>query len=180
LLELLRIADVITLHVPENESTKNLMGPNELAQLQQTCVLINTARGNVVDLSSLESALDHGRLKGAALDVFPREPRSEDEPFENPLRRFDNVLLTPHIGGSTIEAQENIGREVAEKLAKYSDQGSTVSAVNFPEVALAAHPDNTGSAHPSQSPGVLSEINRVFLKLDQHLGPILQTPRLTS
>ncbi len=177
LLDLLRTADVITLHVPENESTKNLIGPNELGQLKSNCVLINTARGNVVDLTSLESALDHGRLKGAALDVFPREPRSEDEPFENSLRRFDNVLLTPHIGGSTIEAQENIGREVAEKLTKYSDQGSTVSAVNFPEVALTAHPGQHRLLHIHHNrPGVLSEINRVFSSNSINiLGQYLQT-----
>ena len=177
LLDLLRTADVITLHVPENESTKHLIGPNELAQLKPDCVLINTARGNVVDLSSLESALDHGRIKGAALDVFPREPRSEEELFDNPLRRFDNVLLTPHIGGSTIEAQENIGREVAEKLAKYSDQGSTVSAVNFPEVALAAHPGQHRLLHIHHNrPGVLSEINRVFSSNSINiLGQYLQT-----
>lgn len=177
LLELLRTADVITLHVPENDSTEHLIGANELAQLKPTAALINTARGNVVDLAALESALDHGRLKGAAIDVFPREPHSEEEPFDNPLRRFDNVLLTPHIGGSTMEAQENIGREVAEKLIKYSDQGATVTAVNFPEVALAAHPGQHRLLHIHHNrPGVLSEINRVFSSNAINiLGQYLQT-----
>ena len=177
LLELLRSADVITLHVPENDSTTNLIGPAELAQLKPNCVLINTARGRVVDLAALESALDHGKLKGAAIDVFPLEPRADDEPFENPLRRFDNVLLTPHIGGSTVEAQENIGREVAEKLVQYSDQGSTVGAENFPEVALAAHPGQHRLLHIHHNrPGVLSEINRVFSSNAINiLGQYLQT-----
>jgi D-3-phosphoglycerate dehydrogenase len=175
--ELLRRADVITLHVPENETTHHLIGPLELAQLKPSCVLINTARGNVVDLSALEAALDAGRIKGAGLDVFPHEPRSDDEAFESRLRQFDNVLLTPHIGGSTIEAQENIGREVAEKLAKYSDQGTTVSAVNFPEVALASHPNQHRLLHIHQNrPGVLSEINQVFSSNAINiLGQYLQT-----
>jgi D-3-phosphoglycerate dehydrogenase len=177
LLDLLRTADVISLHVPENDSTSNLIGATELAQLKPNCVLINTSRGKVVDLRALEAALDHGKLKGAAIDVFPQEPRGEDEPFENALRRFDNVLLTPHIGGSTVEAQENIGREVAEKLVQYSDKGSTVSAVNFPEVALPEHPGQHRLLHIHHNrPGVLSEINRVFSSNTINiLGQYLQT-----
>lgn len=176
-LELLRTADVITLHVPENDSTRNLIGAAELAELKPMSVLINTSRGSVVDLAALETALDQGRLRGAALDVFPEEPRADDEPFENSLRRFDNVLLTPHIGGSTIEAQEKIGREVAAKLVQYSDQGSTVSAVNFPEVALATHPGQHRLLHIHRNrPGVLSEINRVFSSNAINiLGQYLQT-----
>jgi D-3-phosphoglycerate dehydrogenase len=177
LAELLQNSDVISLHVPESESSRHLIGAAELDQVKPTCVLINTARGNVVDLAALESALDRGRVKGAGLDVFPEEPRSDDEAFENPLRRFENVLLTPHIGGSTVEAQENIGREVAEKLAKYSDLGTSVTAVNFPEVALAAHPEQHRLLHIHQNrPGVLSEINQVFSSNAINiLGQYLQT-----
>jgi D-3-phosphoglycerate dehydrogenase len=175
--ELLRTADVITLHVPENRSTRNLIGAAELAQVKPSAVLINSARGNVVDLAALEAALDRERLKGAALDVFPDEPRADDEAFDNPLRRFDNVLLTPHIGGSTLEAQENIGREVAEKLVQYSDLGSTVSAVNFPEVALAAQAGQHRLLHIHHNrPGVLTEINGVFsANAINILGQYLQT-----
>lgn len=177
LLDLLRSADVISLHVPENESTYHLIGPEELNQIRPDSVLINTARGNVIDLEALEASLDQRKLRGAALDVFPIEPRADDESFENPLRRFDHVLLTPHIGGSTLEAQENIGREVAAKLAQYSDHGTTVTAVNFPEVALPPHPQQHRLLHIHQNhPGVLSEINRVFSANGINiLGQYLQT-----
>ncbi len=137
--ELLRSCDVISLHVPENPSTKNLMSAERIAQLKQDSILVNAARGTVVDIDALAAALEAGKIRGAAVDVFPVEPASADEVFESPLRKFDNVLLTPHIGGSTVEAQENIGTEVALKFVKYSDNGSTLSAVNFPEVSLPEH-----------------------------------------
>ena len=126
-------------------------------------ILINASRGTVIDIDALVSALDSGHVAGAAIDVFPVEPKSNTEEFESPLRRFDNVILTPHVGGSTQEAQENIGIEVAGKLAKYSDNGSTLSAVNFPEVSLPDHPGRSRLLHIHENrPGVLTQINQAF------------------
>jgi D-3-phosphoglycerate dehydrogenase / 2-oxoglutarate reductase len=131
--------------------------------MKATAVLINASRGDVVDIDALADALKTRRLLGAAIDVFPEEPQSNNEPFVSPLLGCDNVLLTPHIGGSTLEAQENIGYEVAEKLVRYSDNGSTLSAVNFPEVSLPSHPDSHRLLHIHKNiPGVLSRINAVF------------------
>ena len=118
--DLLSSCDIISLHVPENASTKNLINAERIAQLKQDSILINAARGTVVDIDALAEALEKGHIRGAAIDVFPEEPASINEEFVSPLRRFDNVLLTPHIGGSTAEAQENIGSEVAGKFVKYS------------------------------------------------------------
>ncbi len=161
--ELLSTCDVISLHVPENYSTKNLMSKERIEQLKQNSILINAARGTVVDLDALADALDNRCILGAAIDVFPTEPASINDPFESPLRRFDNVILTPHIGGSTSEAQENIGSEVANKLVKYSDNGSTLSAVNFPEVSLPEHFGTKRLMHIHQKrPGILNKINQIF------------------
>lgn len=129
--ELLGSCDVISLHVPDLPSTRNLMSAERIAQLKQDSILINAARGTVVDIDALAAALEQGKVRGAAVDVFPVEPASINEEFVSPLRKFDNVILTPHIGGSTAEAQENIGFEVAGKFVKYSDNGSTLSSVNF-------------------------------------------------
>jgi D-3-phosphoglycerate dehydrogenase len=126
-------------------------------------VFINASRGTVVDIDAAAAALERGALGGAAFDVYPVEPEGNDQEFLSPLRRFENVLLTPHIAGSTIEAQANIGTEVADKLVRYSDNGSTLSAVNFPEVALPAHPGSHRLLHIHHNvPGVLSRINDVF------------------
>ncbi|TNG94570.1 phosphoglycerate dehydrogenase [Pasteurellaceae bacterium USgator11] len=161
--ELLSTCDVVSLHVPENDSTKNLMSRERIEQLKQDSILINAARGTVVDIVALAEALDSGRVLGAAIDVFPTEPASINDPFESPLCRFDNVILTPHIGGSTSEAQENIGSEVANKLVKYSDNGSTLSAVNFPEVSLPEHSGTKRLMHIHHNrPGVLNKINQIF------------------
>ena len=130
--ELLQQADVISLHVPDTESTRGLMGTKELAAMKPGAMLINAARGQIVDIDSLCKVLKSGHLGGAAIDVFPVEPKSNQEEFLSPLRQFDNVILTPHIGGSTQEAQANIGIEVAEKIVVYSDNGTSTSAVNFP------------------------------------------------
>lgn len=137
--ELLNKCDVISLHVPETNETKNMMGKEEFDRMKPGAIFINAARGTVVDIPALCGALDSGHLGGAAIDVFPTEPKTNADPFESPLMQFDNVILTPHVGGSTQEAQENIGVEVAGKLAKYSDNGSTLSSVNFPEVSLPLH-----------------------------------------
>lgn len=161
--QLLASSDVVSLHVPESAATQNLIGAAQLAQMPAGSILINASRGTVVDIDALADALQSGALGGAGVDVFPVEPRSNDDEFVSPLRRFDNTFLTPHIGGSTIEAQENIGMEVAEKLARYSDTGTTTSSLNFPEVALPEHAGCHRLLHIHRNvPGVLSAINSVF------------------
>ena len=163
LTQLLQRSDIISLHVPETPQTKNLIGTAELAVMKQGSILINASRGTVVDIDALAEALTEKKLSGAAIDVFPTEPKSNDEEFVSPLRQFDNVILTPHIGGSTQEAQENIGIEVAGKLAKYSDNGSTITAVNFPEVSLPELANRSRLLHVHHNrPGVLTQINQAF------------------
>lgn len=160
--ELLNKCDVISLHVPETAGTKNMMGAEEFARMKPGAIFINAARGTVVDIPALCNALESGHIAGAAIDVFP-EPASNKEPFESPLMKFDNVILTPHVGGSTQEAQENIGIEVAGKLAKYSDNGSTLSSVNFPEVSLPEHRSCSRLLHiHANRPGILTQINTIF------------------
>ncbi|MEZ9538186.1 phosphoglycerate dehydrogenase [Shewanella sp. 10N.286.51.B8] len=160
---LLNEADVISLHVPETTQTKNMIGATEFEQMRSKSFFINASRGTVVDIDALSDALKSGHIAGAAIDVFPVEPKSNDDEFISPLRGQDNVIITPHIGGSTAEAQENIGIEVAGKLAKYSDNGSTVSAVNFPEVSLPQHKGTSRLLHVHHNrPGVLIKINQAF------------------
>jgi D-3-phosphoglycerate dehydrogenase len=161
--ELLQKADVVTLHVPELPSTQNMMGREQFRKMKFGSIFINAARGTCVDIDAACEALDELRLVGAAFDVFPVEPKANDEEFMSPLRKYDNVILTPHIGGSTAEAQANIGLEVSEKFVRYSDNGSTLSAVNFPEVALPTHAGAHRLMHIHKNvPGVLSKINNVF------------------
>ena len=161
--QLLSSSDVVSLHVPENDSTHNMIAEKQLAQMASGSILINASRGTVVDIDALAASLESGRLGGAGIDVFPEEPRSNEEEFISPLRRFDNTLLTPHIGGSTVEAQENIGMEVAEKLAHYSDNGTTTSSVNFPGVALPEHSGSHRLLHIHNNvPGMMSAINNIF------------------
>jgi D-3-phosphoglycerate dehydrogenase len=161
--ELLATADIVTLHVPELPSTKDMIGAEQLAKMKKGGILINAARGTVVDIDALAAALESGHLAGAAIDVFPVEPHSNSDEFISPLRKFDNVFLTPHVGGSTQEAQENIGLEVAEKLVRYSDTGATTTSVNFPEVALPSHPGKHRLLHVHHNvPGVMMAINKVF------------------
>ena len=159
--DLLNMSDVVSLHVPENASTKNMMGPEELALMKPGALLINASRGTVVDIPALCDALSR-KHAGAAIDVFPTEPATNSDPFNSPLCEFDNVILTPHIGGSTQEAQENIGLEVAGKLAKYSDNGSTLSAVNFPEVSLPLHGGRRLLHIHENRPGILTALNQIF------------------
>jgi len=175
--ELLGMCDVISLHVPETQATKNMMSQVQFEQMKDGAVFINAARGTVVEIDALCSALACGKLLGAAVDVFPVEPRTNDDEFVSPLRDFDNVILTPHVGGSTMEAQENIGYEVAEKLVKYSDNGSSITSVNFPEVALPEHPHAHRLLHVHENiPGVLSKINNVFSENNINIsGQYLQT-----
>lgn len=165
---LLGESDVVSLHVPETPQTQYMIGTEQFAAMKSGAIFINASRGTVVDIDALAQALTDKKVAGAAIDVFPIEPKGNDDEFISPLRNFDNVILTPHIGGSTKEAQENIGLEVASKLAKYSDNGSSLSAVNFPEVSLPGYslPGQTGASrllhiHHNQ-PGVLTQINQAF------------------
>jgi len=163
--ELLAVSDVVTFHVPETPLTQGMMGREQFARMKPGAMLINASRGTVVDIAAAAKALESKHLAGAAFDVFPVEPEGNDEEFLSPLRRFEYVILTPHIAGSTIEAQANIGTEVSEKLVRYSDNGSTMTAVNFPEVSLPAHPGSHRLLHIHHNvPGVLSKINSVFSK----------------
>lgn len=175
--ELLGEADVVTLHVPSTPQTRGMFDRRAIGLMKPEAVLINASRGNVVDLDALAERLRAGTLLGAAIDVFPEEPKSNDEPFRSPLIGLDNVILTPHIGGSTQEAQANIGLEVSEKLIRYSDNGSTLSAVNFPEVALPEHPGQHRLLHIHRNvPGVLSAINQILSDSKVNIaGQYLQT-----
>lgn len=161
--QLLTSSDVVSLHVPETPQTQNMIGSAELEVMKPGSILINASRGTVVDIDALAEVLSNKHISGAAIDVFPVEPKSNTEEFVSPLREFDNVILTPHVGGSTQEAQQNIGIEVAGKLAKYSDNGSTLSAVNFPEVSLPEHTNRSRLLHiHHNAPGVLTQINQAF------------------
>ncbi|MCY9805411.1 phosphoglycerate dehydrogenase [Vibrio scophthalmi] len=175
--ELLNKCDVISLHVPETPETKNMMGADEFARMKPGAIFINAARGTVVDIEALCHSLEAGHISGAAVDVFPTEPATNAEAFESPLQKYDNVILTPHVGGSTQEAQENIGVEVAGKLAKYSDNGSTLSSVNFPEVSLPEHRDCSRLLHIHKNrPGILTQINTIFAEEGINIaGQYLQT-----
>jgi len=160
---LLAEADVVSLHVPETAETANMIDARALAHMKPGAVLINNARGTVVDLEALAAALRERRVGGAAIDVFPYEPGSNNERFETPLQNLANVILTPHIGGSTAEAQARIGEEVARKLIDYSDTGATLGAVNFPEVQLPPRPSGTRYMHVHRNvPGLLFRVNDVF------------------
>ncbi|MBZ5603643.1 MAG: phosphoglycerate dehydrogenase [Acidobacteriia bacterium] len=174
---LLEQSDAVTLHVPETPQTLKMIGAAQIARMKSGSLLINASRGTVVDIDALVEALRSNHLAGAALDVFPTEPKGAGDSFTSPLRGFDNVILTPHIGGSTEEAQQNIGVEVAEKLIKYSNNGSTLTAVNFPEVSLPEYPGKHRLLHIHRNqPGVLSAINKIFS--EEHIniaGQYLQT-----
>ena len=175
--ELLNMSEAVTLHVPEDATTANMMKGHCIAQMKEGAHLINASRGTVVEIDALAEAIKSGRLAGAAIDVFPVEPKSNDDEFISSLRGLDNVLLTPHIGGSTQEAQANIGIEVASKLVKYSDNGSTLSAVNFPEVSLPGTEETHRYMHIHHNkPGVLNAINQIFMKDHINIiGQYLQT-----
>ncbi|QDJ12219.1 D-3-phosphoglycerate dehydrogenase (plasmid) [Roseomonas mucosa] len=162
--ELLGAAQVVSLHVPDLPSTRGMIGAGELAVMPPGSYLVNTSRGHVVDIESLAAALRDQRLAGAAVDVFPREPKSAAERFESPLRGLPNTILTPHIAASTAEAQARIGDEVAQKLVAYSDVGDTTGAVNFPEVALPLRPGGgVRFMHVHRNaPGVLGQIVAAF------------------
>ncbi|MCK5460467.1 phosphoglycerate dehydrogenase [Candidatus Gracilibacteria bacterium] len=176
--ELLNKSDFITLHVPNTKQTQNMFGYKEIRQMKKGSHLINASRGTVVDIEALADALKSKHLLGAAIDVFPKEPKSKEEKFESPLQNLDNVILSPHIGGSTIEAQENIGINTAHKLIDYSNLGNTDSTVNFPKVSLPIlDKSHNRYLHIHENkPGVMKSINELFLKVGINvIGQYLQT-----
>jgi len=161
--ELLSVTHLVTLHVPETSLTRNMISEKELGMMRKGSCLINASRGSVVSIPALVSALEAEHILGAALDVFPDEPASSGDPFISDLRKFDNVILSPHVGGSTTEAQENIGTEVAEKLVRYSDTGDTIGATNFVQISLQPNKNAQRFLHIHRNePGVLKEVNYVF------------------
>ncbi|MGJ4891806.1 phosphoglycerate dehydrogenase [Bradyrhizobium sp. HKCCYLRH3099] len=175
--ELLANSDVVSLHVPETPATANMIGERQIRHMKDGAYLINNSRGTVVDIDALASALREGKLSGAAVDVFPVEPASNADPFVSPLQGLPNVILTPHVGGSTEEAQDRIGGEVARKLIDYSDVGSTFGAVNFPQVQLPARPTGTRFIHVHRNvPGVLRQVNEAVSRHNINiLAQYLQT-----
>jgi D-3-phosphoglycerate dehydrogenase len=164
---LLAQSDIVSLHVPETPATHGMIGEAELRLMKRGAYLINNSRGTVVDLDALSRAVREGHLAGAALDVFPVEPSSNSDRFQSPLQGLENVILTPHIGGSTEQAQDRIGREVARKMVDYIDSGSTMGAVNFPQVQLQARSLGARFSHVHRNaPGMLRRLNEVFLQRD--------------
>lgn len=174
---LLGEADIVSLHVPDTAETRELIGGRELGLMQRGAYLINASRGHVVDVEALAVALEEGRLAGAAVDVFPGEPAESSRPFDSPLRGMEQAILTPHIGGATLEAQAEIGREVARKLITYSDRGTTLGAVNFPELNLAEQAGTHRILHVHHNvPGILLQVGRVFAEREINVvGQYLQT-----
>ncbi|MGE0054602.1 MAG: phosphoglycerate dehydrogenase [Hyphomicrobium sp.] len=174
---LLTRSDVVSLHVPETSETQDMIRAEQIALMKPGAFLINNARGTVVDLAALADALRTNHLGGAAIDVFPKEPTSNNEKFETPLQNLPNVILTPHIGGSTEEAQENIGAEVARKLVDYCDVGSTQGAVNFPQVQLPTRPNGTRFIQMHHNiPGEMRRLNDVFARHNVNIATqFLQT-----
>lgn len=175
--DLLSQSDIITLHVPETTQTKNLINKTTIKHFKKGSILLNYARGEVVDLDALRKALTDGHLSGAAVDVFPWEPEKNGDRFQTPLQNLPNVILTPHIGGSTEEAQENIGEDVSNKLVQYLERGITIGSHTVPELALPQQEGTHRILHIHRNvPGVLSEINT---ELSKHkiniLGQYLKT-----
>jgi len=169
--DLLGFCDVISLHVPETPATEGMIGAAEIAMMRPGSYLINNSRGTVVDLDALAAAIRSGHIAGAAVDVFPVEPASNGERFVSPLQGLPNVILTPHVGGSTEEAQERIGAEVARKLVEYSDVGTTMGAVNFPQVQLPSRSSGTRFIHVQRNvPGMLRRLNDVFASRDINIA----------
>jgi D-3-phosphoglycerate dehydrogenase len=161
--ELLSLADVVSLHVPADASTKNMFDKQIIGQMKQGSILLNLSRGSVVDIDALADALENGHLQGAGIDVFPHEPAGKHEQFVSRLQNLPNVILTPHIGGSTIEAQDNIGRDAATKMIQYMDKGVSVGSHSIPELSLPVHQSAQRILHIHQNvPGVLSAINQII------------------
>lgn len=175
--ELMVIADVITLHMPETPQTRNFINKNTLKYFKKGCILINFARGKLIDAEALRAAILEGQIGGAAIDVFPDEPEKHGEPFASVLQNVPNVLLTPHIGGSTEEAQQNIGEDVSVKLFNFLEKGITLGSHTVPGLALPAQEGSHRILHIHNNvPGVLSEINTTLSKNNINiLGQYLKT-----
>jgi D-3-phosphoglycerate dehydrogenase len=183
--ELLAQADIVTLHVDGRAENTNLIGAAELAQMKRGGILLNLSRGHIVDLDALADSIQSGHLGGASVDVFPYEPKTNDEPFESPLRGLPNVLITPHIGGSTAEAQFNIGQFVPGRILDYINTGNTQQSVNFPTVQLPALQKAHRLLHiHANVPGILAKINQVlashqinivgqYLKTNETIGYVI-------
>lgn len=180
--ELLRTSDVVTIHVPESDTTRSMINADQIAMMKPGSYLVNNARGSIVDLDALGAAIASKHLAGAAVDVFPDEPAKSGESFSSPLQELDNVILTPHVGGSTIEAQEAISLDIAHKITRYMNLGTTTGAVNVPAVDL---PDQHRSADARSHrilnfhrnvPGVLNKIHEAAADLNINIsGQYLQT-----
>jgi len=183
--ELLAISDVISMHVDGRKENTNLIGKREFALMKKGVIFLNLSRGHVVDIEALAEAVKSGKVAGAGVDVFPKEPKTNDEVFETELRGLPNVILTPHIGGSTEEAQENIGHFVPSKLLEFMNNGSSYGSVNFPEVQLPKLKDSHRLLHiHANVPGILAKLNHIFgknninitgqyLKTNEHIGYVI-------
>jgi len=177
--ELLGLADIVTLHVPETKQTRNLIGLEQLKAMKPSAYLINTSRGQVVDPDALAEALKSKQIRGAAIDVFRKEPEDNKTPFKSPLQGLENIILTPHIGGATEEAQENIAQAVSQKLIYFINRGNTEGAVNFPNLALSPIENVHRILHIHRNvPGMLSQINKIFA--DRHINILGQYLRTTQ
>lgn len=167
---LLSESDVVSLHVPDTTATRNMFRAEQIARMKKGAFLINNARGKVIDIEALADALRSGHLAGAAIDVFPVEPKSNKDEFTSPLRGLDNVILTPHVGGSTEEAQARIGEEVSKRLVEYSDVGSTIGAIEFPQVQLPKGTDATRFIQVHHNaPGAMRTLNDLFTRHDLNI-----------
>jgi D-3-phosphoglycerate dehydrogenase len=175
--ELLQVADVLSMHIDGRKDNKNVIGKREFGLMKDGVVFLNLARGHVVDVEALVEALKSGKVSGAGVDVFPYEPKTNKEPFESELRNLPNVILTPHIGGSTEEAQEGIGFYVPERLLEYVNNGSTTGSVNFPEVQLPLLKGSHRLLHVHRNvPGILAKLNAIFARYNVNItGQYLKT-----
>jgi len=183
--ELLSISDVLSLHVDGRKENTNMIGKREFDLMKDGVIFLNLSRGHVVDIKALADAVKSGKVAGAGVDVFPKEPKTNDEMFESELMGLPNVILTPHIGGSTEEAQENIGHFVPSKLLEFMNNGSSYGSVNFPEVQLPKLKDSHRLLHiHANVPGVLAKLNQIFaknninitgqyLKTNEHIGYVI-------
>jgi D-3-phosphoglycerate dehydrogenase / 2-oxoglutarate reductase len=189
--ELLQVADVLSMHIDGRKDNKNVIGKREFGLMKDGVVFLNLARGHVVDVEALVEALKSGKVSGAGVDVFPYEPKTNKESFESELRGLPNVILTPHIGGSTEEAQEGIGHYVPERLLEYINNGSTTGSVNFPEVQLPLLKGSHRLLHVHRNvPGILAKLNNIFarynvnitgqyLKTNEQIGYVIMDVELT-
>jgi D-3-phosphoglycerate dehydrogenase / 2-oxoglutarate reductase len=183
--DLVSVSDIVTIHVPDTDQTRMMINKNILKYFRKGAILLNYARGEVVDLDALATALQEGHLSGAGVDVYPLEPEKNGDRFSTPLQHLSNVLLTPHIGGSTEEAQENIGDDVSNKLFQYLEMGISTGSHTIPELSLPQHPETHRILHIHYNvPGVLSEINTQlsnhqinilaqYLKTNDHIGYVV-------